>query len=48
MAAGWYGGQQVKIVPSRTRQFPIRFHHHDTGQIIKAWRLIHTDGHADD
>jgi hypothetical protein len=39
-AAGWYGGQQVEIVPSRTRQFPVRFHHHDTGQIIKASRLI--------
>ena len=43
-AAGWYGGQQVKIMPSRSREFPVRLHHHDTGVIIKARRLIHTDG----
>ena len=43
-AATWYGSQQVRIVPARTRAFPVRLHHCESGQVIKARRFVGHDG----
>ena len=39
-SALWYGSQQVRIVPSRSKIFPIRLYNDSTGDFVKAMRFI--------
>lgn len=39
-----WSGQRVKLMPARTKNFPVRLQHADTGEAIKVRRLVQQNG----
>jgi hypothetical protein len=47
-SALWYGSQQSRIVPSRSKVFSVRLHNASTGEVVKARRVTESDSSNDD
>jgi hypothetical protein len=42
-SALWYGSQEVRVVPSRSKVFSVRLHNESTGDFVKARPFVEAE-----